>query len=331
MAQAEQLVEVWRGDILECTHAGHVVVCNAEGEVVESWGDPDAVILPRSSAKMLQALPWVESGAAERAGLTDAHLAVACASHEGEAIHTDLVRSWLSDLGLGEDDLRCGVQSPWNRDVRNGMIREGASLCQIHNNCSGKHAGFLTMSSETGGGAEYVEIDHPVQKAVKTTFEELTGLDSPGFGIDGCSAPNFATTVTGMACAMAKFAAASEDGGARDRAMHRLTHAMAAHPDLVAGTGRACTELMKAAEGRIALKFGAEGNYVAILPEQGLGISLKIADGATRGCEAVIAALLVRLGVLEADHLAVQKRMNPQIKSRRGIPAGRIVPVAGLR
>ncbi|GGE52816.1 asparaginase [Actibacterium pelagium] len=328
---AEQLVEVWRGDILECTHAGHAVVCNAAGEIVESWGDPDTVILPRSSAKMLQALSWVETGAADRAGLTDAHLAVACASHEGEAIHTDLVRRWLGDLGMSEGDLRCGVQSPWNRDLRNEMIREDAPLCQIHNNCSGKHAGFLTAMGTFGGDAEYTEVDHPVQQAVKANFEEVTELASPGFGVDGCSAPNYATTVKGMAHAMAKFANASEDGDARERGMARLTRAMASHPALVAGTGRACTELMEAAGGRIALKFGAEANYVAILPEQGLGISLKITDGATRGCEAVIAALLVRLGVLEADHPAVQKRMNVPMFSRRGIPAGRVVPVAGLR
>lgn len=331
MAAAELLAEVWRGDILECTHSGHAVICDAAGDIVASWGNPDAVILPRSSAKMLQALPWVESGAAERAGLTDAHLAIACASHEGQAMHTELVARWLQDLGLSESDLRCGNQSPWNRDVRNAMIREDAPLCQLHNNCSGKHAGFLTMMKDTGTGPDYVAIDHPVQAIVKSTFEEVTGLASPGYGIDGCAAPNFPTSVAGMARAMARFAAAREDGDARARAMARLTRAMSGHPELVAGTGRACTELMTVAGGQAALKFGAEGNYVAILPEQGLGIALKVTDGATRGCEAAIAALLVRLGVVAADDPLVAKRMDAPLRNRRGEIVGKVRAADSLR
>ncbi len=237
---------------------------------------------------MLQALPLVESGAADAAGLTEAHLALACASHQGAAIHTGMVSRWLADLGLAEADLRCGAHEPYDRTERDRLIRAHEAPCQMHNNCSGKHAGFLTMTRHLKAGPEYVDLDHPLQRAVQAAFEEVTGETSPGYGIDGCSAPNFATS---RARAGARHGAASprrgRQGDARDRAMHRLTRAMATHPELVAGEGRACTELMRAMDGRVAIKTGAEAVFIAIVPEKRLGIALKIVDGASRASEAV--------------------------------------------
>ncbi|MGB8623813.1 MAG: asparaginase, partial [Paracoccaceae bacterium] len=212
MTQAVPMVEVWRGAFLESLHRGHAVICDAAGQVVEAWGDPDKVILPRSSVKMIQALPLIESGAAAAAGLSEAQLALACASHQGAAIHTDMVRAWLADLGLGDDDLRCGPEVPRDRETKHAMIRAYGTPCQYHNNCSGKHSGFLTLARHLGAGPEYVDPSHPVQLAVREAFEDVTGMASPGFGIDGCSAPNFATTVHGLARAMAFFAGAREDG-----------------------------------------------------------------------------------------------------------------------
>ena len=196
------LAEIWRGPIPESLHSGHAVICDASGGILEAWGDPETVILPRSSAKMIQALPLITSGAADRYGLSQAQLALACASHQGANRHTDAVARWLSDLGLGETDLRCGAETTRDRDLDIEMIRAGEAPCQLHNNCSGKHAGFLTLNRYMGGGAEYVAPDHPVQAAARDAFEEVTQMDSPGFGIDGCSAPNFATTMHGMARAM---------------------------------------------------------------------------------------------------------------------------------
>jgi L-asparaginase II len=164
-----------------------------------------------------------------------------------------------------------------------------------------------------------------VQKAVKAAFEEVTGETSPGHGIDGCSAPNFATSVHGLARAAGYFAGASDTGDTRSRAAHRLTRAMAAHPDLVAGEGRACTELMRAMNGRVSIKTGAEAVFVAIIPELNRGIALKITDGGTRGAEAAIAALLVKLGVLNANHPATLKRLNAPQRNCRGIDAAIIV------
>ncbi|MEO0381538.1 MAG: asparaginase [Pseudomonadota bacterium] len=325
MTQAAPMVEIWRGDFLESAHSGHAVVCDDTGQVVHAWGDPDAMVLPRSSAKMIQALPLLTSGAAEKAGLTSEHLALACASHNGAAIHTDRVADWLETLGLNDAALRCGPQIPNDRTAREGMIRSDEQPCQIHNNCSGKHTGFLTLAQHLGAGPEYVEADHPVQEACLAAFEATTGETSPGFGIDGCSAPNFATSLTGMARAMAHFASAPADS-----AEARLHEAMRLHPDLVAGEQRACTELMRAMGGKVAIKTGAEAFFTAILPEQKLGVALKIVDGTTRASECAIAAILVKLGVLEAEHPATRKRMNAAITNRRDIHTGWIRPASAL-
>jgi L-asparaginase II len=165
-----------------------------------------------------------------------------------------------------------------------------------------------------------------VQRAVRAAFEEMCGADSPGWGIDGCSAPNFATTMHGLALAMARMADPRGLGPAREAAARRLVGAMCAHPLLVAGEGRACTELMTAMRGAVALKTGAEAVYVAILPAQGLGVALKIEDGATRASECAIAALLVRLGAIAADDPAARRRLTPPILSRRGALAGSLRP-----
>jgi len=330
MTSPAPLTEIWRGPLAESRHSGHAVICDATGAIVAAWGNPEEPVLPRSSAKMIQALPLVETGAADAFGLGSERLALACASHNGAAIHTARVDAWLSDLGLGETDLRCGPQMPDDEEARNALIRAYGQPCQLHNNCSGKHSGFLTLARHLGAGPEYVDPDHPVQRAVLAAFEEVTGEPSPGFGIDGCSAPNFITSLHGMARAMAAFAAAREGKGARQSAMVRLRRAMTAHPDLVAGEGRACTELMRACSEPVALKTGAEGFFAAILPERGVGIALKVADGATRAAECTIAALLVRLGALDAGHPATRRFLDAPILNRRGIEVGRIAPVAGL-
>lgn len=316
------MIELWRGGMLESTHLGHAVICDDTGQIVQAWGDPDAVIFPRSSCKMLQALPLLTSGAADAHGLTDHQLALSCASHQGAAIHTEAVTRWLADLGLSDADLRCGAHEPYDTAERNRLIRADEQPCQCHNNCSGKHSGFLTLNRHLKAGPEYVDPDHPVQRAVKDAFEEVTGETSPGYGIDGCSAPNHATSVHGLARAMARFAAATGSGDATDRAMHRLTRAMATHPEMVAGEGRACTELMRAMQGRVAIKTGAEAVFIAIIPERRMGIALKITDGGTRGAEGAIAALLVQLGVLDADHPAAKKRLDAVQKNWRGMETG---------
>lgn len=325
MVQAAPFTEIWRSDFLESMHSGHAVVCDAAGEIVHAWGDPGKVVLPRSSSKMIQALPLIRSGAADAAGLTPAQLALACASHQGAAIHTDPVGQWLATMDLNDDAFRCGPQEPSDKAARDALIRAHEKPCQIHNNCSGKHAGFLTLTRHLKAGPEYIDPAHPVQTACLAAFEETTGETSPGFGIDGCSAPNHACTLHGMARAMAHFAAAPADSPEA-----RLHEAMRLHPDLVAGEGRACTELMRAMNATVALKTGAEGFFVAILPQQKLGVALKADCGTTRAAECAIAAILVKLGALEGSHPATLKRMNTPIKNWRGVKTGYLRPAAGL-
>lgn len=317
MTSPVPMTEIWRGPFLESVHLGHAVICDDTGQIVQAWGDPNALVLPRSSSKMIQALPLIESGAARAHSLTSEQFALSCASHQGAEIHTSRVGTWLDTLGLGEDDLRCGPQEPADIPARNDLIKTDASPCQMHNNCSGKHAGFLTLNKHIGGGPEYIDPDHPIQKSILETWERVTDEVPAGFGIDGCSAPNFATSLHGVARAMGKFAAAASDAP-----MGILRDAMCAHPELVAGEGRACTNLMRAMGGKVAIKTGAEAFFIAIIPEKKMGIALKIADGTTRASECAIAAILVQLGVLDADHPEARKYLNAPIHNWRGVQTG---------
>ena len=323
-------VERWRGEFLECSHYGQAAIVDASGQIINAWGNPHSTVLPRSSCKMVQALPLIESGAADRYSLNTEQLALACSSHQGGRIHTDRVTAWLSDLGLGESDLRCGPQLPNDLPARNALIKADKTPCQIHNNCSGKHAGFLTLNNHLGGSAEYIDPSHPVQKASLDALEETSGVKSLGYGIDGCSAPNFATTLYGLARSMAFFANAVEGSNLRETAAVRLRNAMMAHPDLVAGKTRACTELMLEMAGQGIVKTGADGVFTAILPTLGLGVALKIQDGSTVASNCAVAAILSKLGVLDPNGIAATNRMNTIVKSRLGLEAGIVRPSAEL-
>lgn len=330
MGKAIPMVELWRGGLLESTHLGHAVLVDETGQIVQAWGDPERIIFPRSSCKMIQALPLVESGAADAFGLTPVQLALSCASHQGAALHVNAARDWLAGIGLGEPDLRCGSHEPYDKAERDRLICDHEGPCQLHNNCSGKHSGFLTVTKHLKAGPEYVEIDHPLQKAIRAATEEVTGETVAGYGIDGCSAPNFAMSVAGLARAMAAFAKAREGGSVRERAMQRLRDAMAAHPEYVAGEGRSCTELMRAMGGRVAIKTGAEAVFIAMIPEKKLGLAMKIEDGNSRASEAALVGILTRLGVLDAAHPMAEKRLPAPQTNCRGIRTGELRLSAGF-
>ena len=324
MGKPIPMVELWRGGLLESTHLGHAVLVDDTGQIVQAWGDPERIIFPRSSCKMIQALPLVESGAADAFGLTTAQLALSCASHQGAALHVNAARDWLAGIGLGEPDLRCGSHEPYDKAERDRLICDHEGPCQLHNNCSGKHSGFLTVTKHLKAGPEYVEIDHPLQKAIRAATEEVTGETVAGYGIDGCSAPNFAMSVAGLARAMAEFTKAREVGSVRERAMQRLRDAMAAHPEYVAGEGRSCTELMRAMGGRVAIKTGAEAVFIAMIPEKKLGLAMKIEDGNSRASEAALVGILTQLGVLDAAHPMAQKRLPAPQTNCRGFTTGEL-------
>ncbi|MEM6677649.1 MAG: asparaginase [Pseudomonadota bacterium] len=325
------LVEVWRGPVLESVHRGAVAVVDGTGRLVAGLGDPSRIILPRSSAKPLQALPLVESGAADAAGLSSEQLALSCASHSGAAIHTERVAAWLSDLGLDDDALRCGRHPPLSSTARQALREAGETPQQRHNNCSGKHTGFLTLTRHLGAGPDYVALDHPVQQAVRMALAEGCDEEPAGHAIDGCSAPNFAVSLTGLARAVAGLAVPALFGGLRGRAAERLREAMIAHPVLVAGEERVNTQLMQAAGGGVALKSGAEGVFVAALPALGLGVALKIDDGADRAAQTAIAGILAGLGGMVDTVAGVVTVADQTLTNAAGLPHGRMRAVEAVR
>ena len=321
------LVTARRGDFEERCHRGAFAVCDATGAVVAAAGDIARPFLPRSAVKMIQALPLVESGAAAALGLGIRQLAFACASHTGSAAHVAMASGVLAALGLSETDLLCGAQVPEDTDEAFALHGAGRAPSPLHNNCSGKHAGFLCLAChQRTAVADYIAIDHPVQRAVAEAFAAVTGQAAPpGWAPDGCSAPNFAVSLAGLAGAMARFAdPAAGLHGVRATAAAALRDAMMAHPDAVAGEGQPCTALMRAAAGRAAVKSGAEGCYVAILPGRGLGVALKIDDGSMAAAQVAAATLLARFGALDGDDPAMQRWLAPTVLNRRGLDLGRI-------
>ena len=320
MAEAVRLVEVKRGDLVECWHAGHAVIVDSAGHIGAAWGDPEALIYPRSSAKMIQALPLAEAVP----DLPSERLALASASHTGTQKHSKVAAGWLADLEATPDDLVCGQSWPADGATRADMIRAGQGPAALCHPCSGKHTGFVHLHRLMEADGTYNDPDGDVQREVRKSFEEVTGDVSPMAGIDGCAVPTFACTLTGLARAAAAFAGAEPGRSPRDDAMIRLHSAMRQHPDLVAGDGRPCTELMRASGGRAALKMGNDGVYLAILPDIGLGIAVKIMDGALRASQCVIAALLAQLGVLDPANPAVTHSMAPVLRSPDGREAATI-------
>jgi L-asparaginase II len=293
------LMEVTRGPLVESVHRGAVAVADATGRLVFALGDVETPVYPRSSLKPIQALPLIESGAADAFDLSSEEIALACASHSGEPMHTTRVAKWLERIGCSVADLACGPHSIRHEPTASAITARGERPTALHNNCSGKHAGFLTLAKHLGvPTAGYERPDHPVQRAIAAGLTELTGIRDFPVGNDGCAAPNLALPVAAMARAFAVFADPSSLPPARRAAVKRIVDAMIAHPDLLAGTGRSDTVMMREAKGRAATKTGAEGYYMAVLPRDGLGIALKIDDGAGRAADGAMAALLVRYGAV---------------------------------
>lgn len=315
------LVEITRGDLVESVHRGTVAVMDAAGTLRFALGDVQEVVYSRSSLKPIQALPLLESGAAEAFGVSDEEVALAAASHSGEPMHTTRVAAWLKRIGCSEADLACGPQIPRYEPAAEALVAAGEAPCRLHNNCSGKHAGFLTLARHLGAPiAGYAGLHHPVQQAVLQAVERLSGETDLAWGVDGCAAPNFAMPLASFALALARMAGHQTPGAAR------ILHAMMTYPELVAGTGRHCTQVMRAAKGKAAVKVGAEGVYAAMLPELGLGVAIKIDDGAVRAAETAVSAILVKLGVLSAD----EGLLPSPIRNTRGDTVGERRAAASL-
>jgi L-asparaginase II len=328
------LVEVLRGAVVESAHRGAVSVFDADGKPVWEIGDTARPVFPRSAVKAIQALPLVESGAADAYGFGDRELALACASHSGEPAHVKLAQAMLAKAGLDRTALECGAHWPSSHDATIALAREGGVPNALHNNCSGKHAGFLCTCVHAGIAHHgYVKSGHALQEMVRDAMQAVTGAahNVDHCGTDGCSIPTYAVPLRSFALGFARMATGRGFAPERAKAAKRLFVACMAEPFLVAGTGRADVALMQAAPGRIFVKTGAEGVYCAALPELGLGIALKCDDGAGRAAEAMIAAVLAKLlRVDKALAANLIEQANPAIESRIGAKVGSLRPTAAL-
>ena len=330
------LVELWRGDIVESFHRGAFAVVDADGRVLREGGDIDRPVYARSAVKGLQALPLVASGAADKFGLVDAELALACASHGGQPEHVATAASMLAKAGLDVDVLECGTHWPSNEQASRALAAAGEQPCPLHNNCSGKHSGFACLGALMAGDADkargllrgYVEPGHPVMREISASLESATGVrlsDAPR-ATDGCSIPTFGIPLRALARAFARLGTGAGLTPERARAAARLRKAVAAAPLMVAGTGRLDTRLMAHFGTRVFCKVGAEGVYCAALPELGLGLALKMDDGNTaRAAEVAVVALIESLLPLSEDDRAfVQPLRDVTLTNWNGRTVGRL-------
>ncbi|HET6862419.1 MAG TPA: asparaginase [Pyrinomonadaceae bacterium] len=333
---AEPLVEVRRGGLTESRHRGHIVAVEPNGRIVKYLGAPENVTFLRSSAKPFQALPLLVSGAAEHFDYNDREVALACASHNGEPIHTELASSMLKKINLGPEALKCGIHEPYSQAVARELRASGVRPNVLQNNCSGKHAGMLALAKHLGAPTEnYDSPESPVQIGVARTIASFSGvpIQDLAVAIDGCGVPVFGITVKAMALAFAKLVSPSSEFDETTRlSCHRIVKVMTAYPELIGGTrDRLDTEIMRSSPGRIVSKVGAEGVYTAgILPceewPNGLGLALKIEDGDDhRARPTVVIEALRQLGVLRDESLEfVSRYAFFPIKNRRDEVVGEI-------
>ena len=326
------LVEVTRGNRVESRHSGSVVVVDGDGKTAFSLGDAEAAIFPRSACKAMQALPLLESGAADAYGFGNREIALACSSHSAEPAHVQLAASMLKAAGRGEETLECGAHWSFQQGVLIEQARSLEKPSQLHNNCSGKHAGFICACCHSGLDPKgYVTFDHPLQAEIRRTMGALTDtrLDREDSGIDGCSIPTYAVPLRALAHGFARMASGVGLDASRAAASKRIIEACMAEPFYVAGTGRTCTRLMEAAPGRIFAKTGAEGVFCAAIPELGLGIAVKCDDGIARAADSIVAATLARY--FEGDIKArLEAIANHSMRNWNGIAVGDVRVTDGL-
>lgn len=328
------LAEQTRGSFVENRHRGAFVVIDAGGTAIASAGDIDAAIFPRSAIKSMQALAMVGTGALARFSLTDEELALACASHQGEEFHVAGVSAFLDHLGLTPAALECGAHAPTFAPAREAMRASGGRPTPLHNNCSGKHSGMLSVARALGVPTEnYVERDHPVQIAVRTAIETVTGttLSVDRCGRDGCSIPTWAAPLRNFAQGFARMATGQGLPEELAQAARRIFDAATAHPHLVAGTDHLDTLVMRAFAGRVMQKGGAEGVQCGAIRDSGLGYALKIDDGNMQASQLAVANLLMRFAAPDAAQRAVLERFARQtVLNVRKFEVGEMRPTAAL-
>ena len=324
------LVNQWRGNAIENRHRGALAVVDVSGRIYSSLGDIQRAVFPRSAIKFLQAIPLVESGAIDALGLDDRHIALACASHNGEPIHAGLAQDWLERIGCSVDDLECGAELPLHQETQFELMAQGRGPQRVHHNCSGKHLGFLSTCKQKGEQINnYRLYNHAAQKRWFDVIESTsnTRVNQLPWGYDGCAIPSVALPLQRIALCMARFGDATTFNAERRTAVERIHAALTAHPYLVAGKERLCTALMELLAPDILVKVGAAGVYTAVIPQHGLGIALKIDDGHDRAAGVALGAILNHLGVMPNDKAnALGEFFLPSLNNSRGETIGRYEP-----
>ncbi|MBC8499639.1 MAG: asparaginase [Candidatus Atribacteria bacterium] len=330
-----KLAGVYRGGRLESSHSGHIAVVNSDGKLLYFAGDPYRLTYARSSVKPIQAIPVVETGAADKFGLTDIDLAVICSSHNGELQHTDRVLSILNKAKIGVEALQCGTHIPLAMDVYEKLIREGKEPTPLYNNCSGKHAGMLLTAKHMGETLEdYYKPEHPVQQRILKVISVIAEyqIDKIGIGKDGCGAPVHAMPLERLAYSFARLADPKTLGNERAMVIKKITTAMTDYPEMVGGTGRFCTDFMKVAKGRLFGKLGAESVYLIGDKKLGIGIAIKIEDGSYRALYPTALEILRQLNILTREQLEqLMPHYMPKLKNARGEEVGEIIPSFELK
>jgi len=346
------ILELIRGSIVESTHTGSIAVVDSGGKLLHFYGDPDTVAFLRSSAKPLQALPFVEQGGVEHYNYSQAELAISCASHETAQLHLDTIFAMQSKIGISESDLQCGPHLPSDANKLREVIKLDIHPTANFNNCSGKHTTMLAFAKMRGLPINnYLSPEHPIQKDILKVVSEMSDVpvDNIQLGIDGCSAPNFAIPLYNAALAMARMCDPKDLSDARVLTCNKITSAMTTHPEMISNLGEFDCELMKASSGKIVTKRGAEGfQIIGLMPgiygEKGVGIAFKVADGdsssmnnnlerSTRVRPAVTLEILKQLEVLREPALKALARFGPLkvLKNFSGLETGKSQPVFILK
>ena len=324
------LVEVIRNTVVESKHSGSAVVVNTDGEIVYAIGDYERHIYPRSAIKPLQAIPLLESGAAEHFDLSEKEIALACASHNSEDIHVNAVQQWLNKLELDVNNLECGAALPSYQAAAHKMIANGEKASRAHHNCSGKHCGMLTLASHLLPKVKgYSAHSHIVQQIWMNTLSELIDEDvsKMHWEQDGCGLPAIYMPMLKLAQAFSRFATPETQPGARGSSMIKILSSLAQHPEMIAGSERCCTSVIKETKGKVIVKTGAEAVFAGVIPHLKLGFALKIDDGATRASEVALGALLTKISAInDQEKQNLDKFFEPKIVNSLNHQTGIIRP-----
>lgn len=318
------LIEVTRGPLIESRHRGAVAIARADGTMALTLGDTSSPVFPRSAIKALQSLQLIETGAADACKFGDEELALACASHTGTHRHTEIAARMLQKTGLAEPDLECGIHQPLGAKASRTLWQSNGTPSQLHNNCSGKHAGMLAVAKQLDEPLSgYTQPTHPVQRRVHALLSELSGLPlgNDTLGIDGCSLPNWAMPLKDMAHVFAKMMSGTGLSPERQKAFERLFKACWNEPELIAGAGRTDTQVLSEHHGEVFIKTGAEGVYCGGFPNLGVGFALKIDDGTTRASAGTATAIVEQL---LPDSSLTPHAPRKVLKSWNGVTVGEV-------